>query len=785
MDGTAPEEGPQAVMSQDIDYDLGWDGERLDRLGRRVTNQIETYLTATKVRRENLKKWRRDWDLMPEEVSGEDDGPFSGSSDITTADTRRSCNAHHSRLNQQILLLDPPFAVIARDDEAVAAIPQIEDALPALLEEANWQEVGDELHRELPLAGNAFLRVTYDVERKPRPYYQGDLDVDMAQARVQSGQDPITAGFDSLKKDAQGRVMRKLAFKDQIIRHGIVFKAIPWEDGIILPPTARDASEAYGIGERVMVTGEELRGGVKTGKYLKDAVDELLQMPPDGLDDDMLEALDLQGVNPPASGTETDILTEDGDIERCLYHSYLCWEMCYLLDGNGDGSREWCWLLVHPGSRKVLRAQYVPWEHGEAHYHHFRYLTRTGRLWAQGIAEMIASFQDGRSAAFNQQIDWAELAIRLGTTMMVDERSGINPDTFELVLGKVIEVDSVEGVKQLVLPPLSPEHAAIPGMLKEEIDLLTGASDPAMGKEAAGQHTLGEIQIAQSNGNLHFENTAASVARQWAKVWDQCRFLIAQHGEGEDIPYRRSALPGARIQIDGNGMVQPANAAADPMAAMGGNPLPGLMPGMPSAPPNGAAPMPETGTSMGVPPPMAPVGPAALPQVGGMPAPAGPMGATPQSPNPMAPVPPIPPPPQFGTITSDMLRRRVDLVPAGLAHMSDFQSRIQQAQITYNTVMALPIVQSNPQVVLLVLDYYLQQLRVPIRQQLIQKLEETYMMLAGQAAAMQQQQQQAAAGQLGAQAAGQEAQLQGALADTHGIGPSQFGRNGSGMKAAA
>lgn len=774
LGGMSPEE-PEPVVSQEIDYDLPWPTERRERLGRRITHQIQQYLTSTKIRRENLKKWRRDWDVMPEETAaGNSDGPFMDSSDITTSDTRRCCNAHHSRLNQQILTLDPPFAVIARDDEAVAAVPQIEDALPAMLEEGEWQIHGDDVHRELPIAGNTFFRVTYDIEQRPRPYYEGELDEDMAQARVMAGADPVTASFDSLKKDAEGRVMRKLAFKQETVRHGLVFKTIPWEDGIILPVTARDALEAFGIGERVMVTGEELRNGVKSGKYVKEEVDALLKMPPDRLDDDFLEALDLQGINPPMEGVDTEVYTQDGDLECTLYHTFCCWEMCYRLDGNDDGFLEWCWVLVHPGTMRVLRLQYLPWEHGEAHYHHFRYLKRTGRLWAQGIAEMIATFQDGRSAAFNQQIDWADLAIRIATTLLVDERSGLDPDEFELELGKLIVCESIDGIKQLVLPPLSPEHAMIPAMLKEEIDLLTGASDPAMGKEAAGQHTLGEIQIAQSNGNLHFENTAASVARQWARVWDQCRFLIAQHGEGEEIPYRKSALPGARIQIDGNGMVQPPNRVGAPPGMPGGA-MPAA-PGMtPAAPPNGPAQMPPTDPSLGVSPPMAPMAPAALPQMtaGGMPG-QPPMGPTPQ----------VPPPSPFGTITSEMLRRRVDLVPAGLAHMSDIQSRIQQAQITYNTVMALPIVQSNPKLVLLVLDYYLQQLRVPIRQQLIQALEETYMMLAGQAAMMQQQQQQQAAGALGAQAAGQEAQLAGELAHHHGMGPSQLGSNGNGRVAA-
>ena len=684
--GMEPE--PEALpRSPEIDYNISFSEEKRARLARRITSQYTQYLNATDRRRENCKRWRRDWDLYPSDTHNE---PWSKASNIPGADTRRTCNAHHTRLNQQILMLDPPFAVVALEDEAIQAVPLIEEAIPAFLEQAEWQIQGDRLHQELPKIGNCFLSVTYDIEKKWKPFYEGDVDENLARTLVTvAGQAPHEAGFEALRKDAQGRVMKKLAFREEVVYQGVRLRVINWEDALVLPVTVRNADEACGKGERVLVMGEVLARGAKEGRYIKEAVESLLKQPPDTIDDDFMEALDIQGIDG-TSNSESDYYTPEGYHGASLYHQYLLIEMCYLLDVKDDGRLIWCWVTVHPATETLLRLQYLPWEHGECHYHHFPYLERTGQLWAQGVAEMIAGHQDARSAAWNQQIDYADLAIRIATTLFVDESSAIDPDEFELELGQINLCENVNGIKQLIIPQLPAEHAMLPDLLKNEIDLLTGATDPMMGKTAGGNPTLGEVQIAVGSGNIQFENAAAAVARRWKQVWDQVRWLYAQFGEGEEIKYRKAPMPAARIQFDEQGNLVPQSMTPPPVA-------------------------------------------------------------------------------EFGTITSQVLRAKVDLVPAGLQHMSDIQTRIQQAQVTWREVttnpLIAPLLAANPRLLMMAFDYYLQQLRVPIRRQFMQEMGQTIHQMAAQAAAQQQAEQAKAAGALGAETAGVEAAIQAQMAD--------------------
>lgn len=695
LSGQSPSAPPAEERGQPLDYRIRWSREKIDRLSRRLRDQVTEYDDATKTRGErksNLEQWRRDYEMMPRDAN---DGPFDQSSDVTPGLTRKSCDSHHTGLTAQIVQLDPPFAVVARDEEAIQAAPMIEEALTAILEEANWSAAADAVHQELPVAGNVGLRVMWRTVKEPRPFLEGETDEEAEEALIAAGRDPIMAGLQSLKTNARGELKRRLAFRDEVVFDGIEFKVIRWEDLVILPASATCMEEVWGIGERMMISGDALMQGANEGDYIKDAVHDLLQKPPSAWTEEQQEAWDHQGIEPAPQDGHNWTLDEYDYEETALYRSYLCHELCYKLTVKPGMKPLWCWVTIHCESGTVLRLQHLPWMHGRPHYVHFPYLKRTGQLWGEGIAALISGHHDGYGAILNQRIDRGELANNLSGNFFYDDRAGYDPAETDFALGKPIKVENIAGILPIQIPSVDPDQLRVMEILKQDADLITGATDPALGKETSGSHTLGEIKIAMGASQQRKENAAASVARIWAEVADLVRHLAAQYGTGDEVRYRKSAAPGSRIQFDQ-----------------------------------------ETGQMQ----------PDLAPEASGM---------------------------TFEAIPARLLRAKVDLVPAGLQNMADVQSRIQVAQIVFQTIMSLPIAQMNPRVTILALDHYLQVLRVPIRRPLMQEIEQTFLQQAAAQQAEQAKMMGQQAGALDAEAAGQEAALSAALAE-QGMAPGEM-----------
>jgi hypothetical protein len=123
----------------------------------------------------------------------------------------------------------------------------------------------------------------------------------------------------------------------------------------------------------------------------------------------------------------------------------------------------------------------------------------------------------------------------------------------------------------------------------------------------------------------------------------------------------------------------------------------------------------------------------------------------------------------------------VDLVPTGLAQLSDLQSRIQQASQAWQLLTPLPIVQGSSDVMLMLIDYVLTSLKVPPKDKILAGIRQAYvaqMQAQMQAAAMQAemvaQQQQGQTAELDAQHAGATAKME-ALAAGEGIMPEPGG----------
>lgn len=334
------EEGLSNAPGKVIDLNVHLSEEDREALARRVHYDITQYLALTATRRGNLQQWRRDWELFATGRSSR----WPGAADVPAPLTHIYVSNHHTRLNQQIVKAVPPFTAVAKTPRALEVANDIEEAMTSRLEDADWEQVADEIHLELPLAGNVGLRVTYEQQVNHVPKHKWDIDEDAYTAMLAAGVPASEALWQSFERDEHGNLKAYFEHDDEDGYSGVVFEVIPWEDMVILPCTVRDPKKAYGIGERVNIRGSDLRQGAEDGKYLKEPVEEILKRRPGNMPDDRTERLDVQGISN-TTGSNT------GSYFDADYEDYLCYEICWQMDANKDGKMEWVILTLHWDSK--------------------------------------------------------------------------------------------------------------------------------------------------------------------------------------------------------------------------------------------------------------------------------------------------------------------------------------------------------------------------------------------------------------------------------------------------
>jgi hypothetical protein len=286
-----------------------------------------------------------------------------------------------------------------------------------------------------------------------------------------------------------------------------------------------------------MVPGVELERGAKSGRYIAEEVREVMARSGDTLPDSRVEAFDYQGIDPGEDGST-------GLSKDARYRHYTCYELDWWWDANGDGHDELLWITLHYETRRILRIEYSRYEHGEPKYHWFPYLMRAREPFGGGVAETIATHQDTGNAIRSMLLWHAEFVTNMAGNFVVDDSAGPDINKFVLQMNRPIRVKELRGFQQLQVQPLPGELMTLYQQTKDEVDLVAGTSNPSLGKATDTQRTLGEVQLVANNANAIFEETAARVARRWARVWEQVRALEVQFADGGMIKYRKQASPG-------------------------------------------------------------------------------------------------------------------------------------------------------------------------------------------------------------------------------------------------
>lgn len=564
MESALPSERGNGLVSAEarrlVSYDLHLSEDRRKLLARVICQEIDNYERAVETRRELLKEWRRAYKLMPSDPTGR----WEGSSTLRSPFSHIYTNAHANRLDSQIISHDPPFTVTAIQPDAVEVTPQIEEVLTASLEEAEWASIASRVHKEIGIAGACFLRVTYEEEWIRKPTLMARVDEEAFGMQAATGVDPTVALVQATEMRGNGLPRLSLEFVDECVKAGPSYKVIPWEYGFVLPAHVTDIKDARAIGERLTVTGIQLQQGARDGKYIKSAVDDLLDSPSDPVNWEDDERREMQGI---------DVYdTTPADHESPLYATYELHEMCWYGDYNGDGREELYVFTVHRPSLSLLRAQYMPYEHGRPYYHKFGFYENEDDLFGMGVPELLAVVQAADTAMLNAITDYCDLLLNRAGNYFYDPAKH-DPSKFQGKMNEPIPIEDLvqgSGVVPMGVSGLPAGVFEIRANYQDMAERITNVSDPALGKETSGDKTLGELRLLTAQASQIFETQAANVARQWVPVIDQHRYLLAQFGTDGKVQFRKSAEPGLVIQGDDGNPMPAAKIGGEVVPAPGG-----------------------------------------------------------------------------------------------------------------------------------------------------------------------------------------------------------------------
>jgi hypothetical protein len=537
------EEGAAPVMTgaapARVDYTvrrIAKDAQARKRLALRVCEEFRRYDGMTEQKRDLVRELRKDWEML----EAADTGPWDGASRVRAPHIRLGCDQHELRLNTLITGPAIPFSATARKPEAVPLLPEIEESLSAILEETCWKDQARETHREIQIAP-VLVRVTYEQETACVPRLNVEVNEGDAAELVAAGVPVDQALAAATKRDRKGEIQVDLEWEEITTFDGVKIGIVPFEDLVVLPVSTPSKDGLWGLGERVRLRGMDLRAGVESGKYLKDAVERLLLAPGDPLDEDDIEdaedyaALDLEG----------------GQYENALYREYDCVELCWKDDLDGSGKMKWHIVTVHLESETVLRCQYSPYEHGRPYYVLFNYMSRSRQVLGQSTADLLATTQASATAALNNFHDLASLLVGMAGSFFYDEDSEFDPKRHEIRPGLAVPCrDPQKNIKGRVeeagtIPPGMLALREFMDMCRQDAERLAATSNPTMGVGADDATTATEVKVVAGNADARFENQAAGVALQWKEVWDLVRWTAAQYADGGRVRYRRSASAGA------------------------------------------------------------------------------------------------------------------------------------------------------------------------------------------------------------------------------------------------
>jgi hypothetical protein len=132
--------------------------------------------------------------------------------------------------------------------------------------------------------------------------------------------------------------------------------------------------------------------------------------------------------------------------------------------------------------------------------------------------------------------------------LIVDDAAMLDPEKQQIEMGTIFRVKDSRGIREFPVAQLRPEHYTMFQMMKDQVDLIAGVSNPSLGKGTDVGRTAREVMVVESHASANFEGVAEGLSLFWSRVWDQVRSIEAQFAKNGQIQYRKNRLARAMAQ---------------------------------------------------------------------------------------------------------------------------------------------------------------------------------------------------------------------------------------------
>lgn len=275
----------------------------------------------------------------------------------------------------------------------------------------------------------------------------------------------------------------------------------------------RDPDSARWCAKRVLLSEQELREKVASGKFLSKEVEKVLGFYSDPAEDRVRraenEALDQKPIRP----------------ER-----YEVFEFFTSFDADGDGRLEELRLFYHRDSMTFIGRRFLENWNGKRGFLKLGYFPRTDRFYDEGIAELLEQIQVAVSAVANRRADNATMA---NLKMIIKRKilKSLQPGD-PLYTGKIIEANDIwNDLREFSMAEIYPSTVNEEQLLRSVADRLSGLNEAAMGSAMPVSRTTASAQLAllQEQRN-RMGLTVSNIRELVRKIGSLTIDLYTQHG---------------------------------------------------------------------------------------------------------------------------------------------------------------------------------------------------------------------------------------------------------------
>ena len=508
--GMMPGMSPPSLMDADDDetmpeFDTALtfaSQEERDELGRKLLMKVRQALASLSTRHEYVRAWRQQY----ESKSIPKDTPWPNAASLNIPTTRGAVDTIHSHLYQAINGTSPLFRVEASAADDVEAAQIIEQVLQwQMIEQINMPNAWDFLIKNGLIDGTSIAKVPWRQESK-RTRKPGFVKDDAGNSKL----------------SATGKPIRALVEENEYVINQPDVEVIDILDFCLYPANAKSIESAIMVGHRVWKTSNDLRKGVRDGKYDKKQVERVM--------DGKASLPDMQGeqyggdeARTAQAGMSMGGPTESDD------RSFEIFELISLYGAGDDDIKEDCLFSLEMSTGTLLCAEVYPYWHNERCYVDYTPMPRSGSFFGYSIPELLESLHAEINAIRNQRVDAGTLVLspvlaarrtvkfdfgrqrwRPGAVLHMDDpKNDVNPISFQS-----------GGIQQ----SFSEEQSA-----REQAEKITGASDYSQGSSPSRSRTLGEVSSVLSEGNKKWDIIIARLHRSNNRVANQVIGLNRQY----------------------------------------------------------------------------------------------------------------------------------------------------------------------------------------------------------------------------------------------------------------